>query len=184
MKEHNDLILELPGFVPESICKHIIERFERMDSSKWILEDKKIFEYVKSASELYFSVLTKEYDYDQPMHTFAPLLSKYKKYGIQDHGYLIQKQLKGEQYKWHFDQEIGIVDSYLSGILYLNTLSEDEGGCTEFINGRKIRPECGKMLLSPANWTYAHCENVVKSDHKYILTFMIYTGKPNFFNGS
>lgn len=178
MKEHNDLILELPDFVPESICKHLIEKFER-DPTKWKLEDTKICEFVKSASELYFSVLTKEYDYDQPMHTFAPLLSKCKKYGIQDKGYLIQKQIKGVQYKWRFDQENDISDSCLFGILYLNTLNEDEGGCTEFINGRKIRPECGKMLLSPANWTYAHCENVVKSNHKYILTFMIYINKNN-----
>jgi hypothetical protein len=113
------------------------------------------------------------------MHTFAPLLSVVKKFGVHDLGYAIQKQKKGAQYKWHFDQESGILDSYLFGILYLNTLSEDEGGCTEFINGRKIRPECGKMLLSPANWTYAHCGNEVKSDSKYILTFMIYIGKSN-----
>jgi hypothetical protein len=207
MKEHNDLILELPDFVPESFCKHLIYKFERdedkrdgiiiqgdnviidkklknsveleLRSSKWRLEDTKICEYVKSASELYTSVLTNEYSYDQPMHTFAPLLSVVKKFGVHDLGYAIQKQKKGAQYKWHFDQESGILDSYLFGILYLNTLSEDEGGCTEFINGRKIRPECGKMLLSPANWTYAHCGNEVKSDSKYILTFMIYIGKSN-----
>jgi hypothetical protein len=202
MKENSDLILELPGFVPESFCKHLIEKFENdedkrdgviihgerhivnkelknsieleLTSPKWSLEDTKISEYVQSVCELYTSILTNEYNYEQPMHAFAPLLSVVKKFGVYDVGYAIQKQKKGAEYKWHYDQDASIADSYIFGILYLNTLEPDEGGCTEFINGRKIRPECGKIMLCPANWTYAHCGNEVKSESKYILTFMIY----------
>ena len=36
--------------------------------------------------------------------------------------YAIQKQKKGAEYKWHYDQDASIADSYIFGILYLNTL--------------------------------------------------------------
>jgi hypothetical protein len=52
---------------------------------------------------------------------------------------------------------------------YLNDVYE--GGETEFWGGDlKIIPECGKLLLFPATWTYPHCANIPISNDKYIIT--------------
>ena len=52
---------------------------------------------------------------------------------------------------------------------YLNDV--DDGGQTEFIHyGIKIKPEIGKTLIWPAEWTHAHRGNIVKSGKKYIIT--------------
>jgi len=201
MKLHNDLIMELPEFVPKSFCDHIINKFENDTRKKkggvtygrdeivdtklknstdldisvigdWEEEDAKILNYVKQAVNVYNKYLHDEYKYDQPLHTFE-LLLKMTESGLTDSGYVMQRQKRGAKYAWHYDCSFFPV-SILFGIMYLNTLDPDEGGCTEFINGRKVRPECGKIMLSPASWTYAHCGNEVKGDYKYTVTFMVY----------
>jgi hypothetical protein len=182
MKLHNDLIMELPCFVPESLCKHLIGRIENEDvkvqeftTTGWDKEDKILYNYIKTASELYTKYLHDEYNYEQPIHTFQPLLRRIDISGLHDRGYTIQRQTGAVKYGWNYDQSKNPT-AYLYGILYLNTLEPEDGGCTEFINGRKIRPECGKLIINPASWTYAHCGNEIKTDYKYILTFMIFTG--------
>ena len=56
MKKHNDLIMELPNFVPESFCKHVIHTFEHdsdnqytgsMKYSNKILTDKSLKDSVE-----------------------------------------------------------------------------------------------------------------------------------------
>jgi prolyl 4-hydroxylase len=52
---------------------------------------------------------------------------------------------------------------------YLN--DEFEGGETSFIHQNiKIKPEAGKTLIWPAEWTHAHAGEVVRSGSKYIVT--------------
>ena len=203
MKLHNDLVMELPGFVPKSFCDHLIQKFENDERKKtgavtygdreivdpklksstdldvselgdWAKEDTKLLHYVRTAVNIYNKYLHDEYNYDQPLHTFEELL-KTVKCGLSDSGYVIQRQKRGAKYAWHYDCSFYPV-SQLFGIIYLNTLDPDEGGCTEFINGRKVRPECGKIMLCPASWTYAHCGNEVKGDYKYTATFMVFLG--------
>ena len=97
---------------------------------------------------------------------------------IKDSGFQIQKYNRGEgYYKYHHDSchsgdktQIRMV----AFIWYLNTV--DEGGETEFFNGRfKIKPEKGKLLLFPATWTYTHRGNMPISGDKYIITGWIYS---------
>jgi hypothetical protein len=202
MKLHNDLIMELPDFVPKSFCDHLIQKFENDDNKKngnvcyegeymyrpelkesmeihvssnpdYIEEDKTLYEYIYKSVELYNKYISDEYSYKQSIHTFRPILNSVSHKGLSDKGYVIQRQKRGSIYKWHYDSE---ENSYLFGMLYLNTLQSHEGGCTEFINGRKVRPECGKIMLCPASWTYAHTGNEVKTDYKYTVTFMIFLG--------
>ena len=211
MKLHNDLIMELPNFVPEDLCNFIIDKFER-DSNKyvgqikygdktiidktlkdsmelditnycptesnsklWYDTDNIIEKYIGRGCKIYSKYLDKEYpgpnncEYKQKFRTFESILKVIDKFGVKDNGYTIQRQSMGVKYGWHYDS---LPDSFLFGILYLNTLTEDEGGCTEFINGRKIRPEAGKIMLSPAHWSYAHCGNEVKSVYKYTIPFI------------
>ena len=52
---------------------------------------------------------------------------------------------------------------------YLNDVPE--GGETEFpMYGLKIKPEKGKTLIWPAEWTHAHKGAVVAKGNKYIIT--------------
>ena len=52
---------------------------------------------------------------------------------------------------------------------YLNNV--DDGGNTHFTHyDLKIKPEIGKTLIWPAEWTHAHCGEILKSGVKYIIT--------------
>ena len=57
----------------------------------------------------------------------------------------------------------------LAWMTYLNDVPEE--GETEFpMFGLKIKPEKGKTLIWPAEWTHAHLGSVVKNGKKYIIT--------------
>ena len=84
-------------------------------------------------------------------------------------GFQIQRTKKGEYYRWH-DDNAEIENRYLTYIYYLNTLDEEDGGCTEFINGKKVKPEQGKLLIFPATWTCVHRGTPVLGKTKYIAT--------------
>ena len=52
---------------------------------------------------------------------------------------------------------------------YLNNV--EDGGKTNFdYYGIKVKPEIGKTLIWPAEWTHAHTGEVLKSGTKYIVT--------------
>jgi hypothetical protein len=197
MKEHSDLILELPNFIPESLCENIINKFDncphktdgmveysgrrfvdkRLKDSEeilikscvtsWYEEYFILKKYVYMAVDLYKMCLKNEYQHDQPVHMFNMLPTI--NVGISNNCLLMQKQARGAKYAWHYDGGIGSRDAFLV-IMYLNTLEPDEGGCTEFFNGRKIKPECGKIMVCPASWTYPHSGNEIKGKPKYIVT--------------
>src|SRR6056300_2014849 len=103
MKEHNDLILELPNFLPDSLCEHLINKFKNdpnkrcgvieygnkvyidktlknseeimlnCNNIEWLQEYKQCKKYVEKAMELYKTCLKREYDYNQNMHTFGTI---------------------------------------------------------------------------------------------------------------
>ena len=63
---------------------------------------------------------------------------------------------------------------------YLNNV--DEGGFTNFTHyGLKIKPEKGKTLIWPSEWTHAHTGEVLKKGLKYIITGWMHF--PFFFKG-
>lgn len=197
MKEHNDYILELPNFVSKDFCNNLINKFENtpnpqpglvsipggevkfLPNIKSTLEhclsctptmEEEFLEYKKilnNAVNLYLHTLKTEYNHDQEIHVFDPIFN----YRFTKKLYpLIQKTINGVENKWHFDGGVGVND-LVGVILYLNTLKIEEGGCTEFgHNGRKIRPECGKVLIFPASWTYPHRGCKVIDTNKYIVS--------------
>ena len=145
----------------------------------WRDVDKIKVKYIITAVEKYTQCLSEDYpgpehpENKQKLRTFQAILNSIEQHGTCDGGYSIQRQSRGVKYGWHFDS---MTESYLFGILYLNTLSEGSG-CTEFINGRKIQPEVGKIMLSPAHWSYAHCGNEVKDEYKYTIPFIVHNNK-------
>ena len=203
MREHKDLILELPKFVPESLCKKMIEIFESapnretgvivyMDKKSVIPEMKnsidccpcptcipeaeheylEVRKFIEHAIDLYKLQLKNEYEYKQKLHTFEGVLNKDMYFKEPS----IQKQPRGGKYAWHFDETFNPTDGphFIMAMIYLNTLEPDEGGCTEFGNGRKVRPECGKVVIWPATWGYPHCGNEVKCESKYTIVSSIH----------
>ena len=52
---------------------------------------------------------------------------------------------------------------------YLN--NDDDSGTTNFeYYDIKVKPEIGKTLIWPAEWTHAHTGSILKSGTKYIIT--------------
>lgn len=112
----------------------------------------------------------------QSMHPIAPYASYEDSYtlpSVSDSGYVVNKIVSGGSYKWHHDSALGTFE-FATVIMYLNTLDYDEGGITEFINGRKIKPDIGKILIFPSTWTFTHRGQEVKSKvGKYTITSSI-----------
>ena len=54
-------------------------------------------------------------------------------------------------------------------MIYLNDV--EDGGTTNFTYyDLKIKPETGKTLIWPAEWTHAHSGEILNSGVKYIIT--------------
>lgn len=91
---------------------------------------------------------------------------------LTDTGFQVQRTCPGEKFDWHSDENLCL--SYfrrLAYIWYLNDVAE--GGETEFVFGKKIKPEAGKCIVFPATWTYKHRGVSPKSNVKYVCTGFI-----------
>lgn len=83
----------------------------------------------------------------------------------------IQKYNPGQWYKqWHCERSsINSSLRYLVFMTYLNTI--DDEGETEFLyQNMKIKPETGKTLIWPVEWTHTHKGIPSRSQTKYIVT--------------
>ena len=85
---------------------------------------------------------------------------------------LIVRYCAGEEYKWHADRHYwngSCVERRLTVILYLNDMAPDEGGLTEFIDGKQIKPEAGKLLIFPSDAFFIHRGKIITKNSKYIV---------------
>lgn len=138
----------------------------------WEQIDSELSKYIGEISYKYFDYLKSNFVYDQTVHALEPYIDFGK---MIDNGYLLQRISKGSRYNWHSDGDMTGNGMFAAIILYLNTLDYDEGGCTELVSGRMIRPECGKVLIFPATWTFVHRGNVVLGENsKYICSSNIH----------
>jgi len=83
----------------------------------------------------------------------------------------IQKYLAGDHFsEFHSERtEIATVHRIFAWMTYLNDV--EDGGTTDFDYYKvKVKPECGKTLIWPAEWTHMHRGAVLKSGKKYIIT--------------
>ena len=87
----------------------------------------------------------------------------------------IQKYLSGDHFSHLHSERTGISNLHriFSWMTYLNDV--DDGGTTDFhYYDIKIKPEKGKTLIWPSEWTHAHSGSVLKSGEKYIITGWIH----------
>lgn len=85
----------------------------------------------------------------------------------------IQKTLPTEGYHtWHFERnpmDFACSCREMVYTIFLNTV--EEGGETEFLHqSRRIKPEKGKVIIWPAQFTHIHRGNPPLSGEKYIVT--------------
>ena len=86
-------------------------------------------------------------------------------------GFNIQKYTSGGHFaKIHTEKfSIGTLHRVFAWMIYLNDV--DDGGETNFLHyDLKVKPETGKILIWPAEWTHAHSGEILNSGFKYIVT--------------
>ena len=87
----------------------------------------------------------------------------------------IQRYEKGDHFSsLHSERtSLNTLHRLFAWMTYLNDV--DDGGKTNFNHyGLKIKPEIGKTLIWPAEWTHAHTGEILKSGTKYIVTGWIH----------
>ena len=83
----------------------------------------------------------------------------------------VQKYLVGDHFaRLHSERtSLNSLHRIFAWMTYLNDV--DDGGTTDFDYYKiKIKPETGKTLIWPAEWTHAHTGSILKSGSKYIIT--------------
>ena len=83
----------------------------------------------------------------------------------------IQKYFPGDHFaSLHSERtDMASIHRLFAWMTYLNDV--EDGGTTDFEYYKiKVKPETGKTLIWPAEWTHAHKGAVLKSGKKYIIT--------------
>ena len=199
----DNFILEIPNVFSPELCKNIINKFENDTANhvKGALEDKggnyvnedwksstelnvstspgweiannKIKYYTKNAVETYLEHIRGIFKDAEIHKDDTDFVLDHTLFPLHMGNSSIQKVNKGKHYRWHQDYMPGETRVFTS-FVYLNTLEPDEGGTTDFINGKSIRPEAGKMTIFPSAWPFIHTGRLIKADAKYILVTNIY----------
>ena len=122
--------------------------------------DYKIFEvYFKKLQECYL-------DYKEQWPFLKSFLDK-----TNIGSFNVQKYLPGDHFSnLHSERtQLSTLHRVFAFMTYLNDV--DDGGTTDFEYYKlKIKPEKGKTLIWPAEWTHAHTGSVLNSGSKYIIT--------------
>lgn len=193
--EHKDFIGIYRNVYPEGYCDHLISEFERLVSSGAGVNRQRgegAPKHVKNDMQLglNFGVHSVAAFHDQSTEQifFKGLQRCFEDYT--EH-YSILKQNKinatamkmqrtspgGGYHVWHCEQNGGNhAERVLVYSLYLNDISDADGGETEFLYQRlRVKPEKNTMVLWPAAFTHAHRGNTVLGDEsKYIVTGWFY----------
>jgi len=83
----------------------------------------------------------------------------------------VQKYLPGDHFAGLHSERTSLntLHRLFAWMTYLNDV--DGGGKTNFDHyGIKIKPQIGKTLIWPSEWTHAHTGEVLESGNKYIIT--------------
>lgn len=190
-----EYIYEVHDIVPQPLCIEIIEKFENDHDKKLgtlgigktvVNEDIKkttdlsIYdkpEWKTICDQLYPFLATGIYKYFEYLFhgpfggitCFIRNTFKDDNDNIVVSGLHIQRYKVGDFFDWHVDSLSG-VNRVFAFIIYLNSID----GCTEFLNGKKVKPELGKIIFFPSTWTYPHRGQEIKVGTKYIITgFMV-----------
>lgn len=193
--EYKDFIGIYKNVYPEGYCDHLISEFERLVNSGAGTNRQKSEnapKHSKNDIQLGFNFGAHStadfFDHSSEDVFFKGLQRCFNDYSEQ---YSILKQQKinatamkmqrtdsgGGYHIWHSEQSGGKhAERVLVYSLYLNDISETDGGETEFLYQRlRIKPEKNTVVLWPAAFTHTHRGNTVLGDEsKYIVTGWFY----------
>ena len=175
----SDFIYIQKDALPKSFCDNVIQKFELDDGKRqgqvgsgvrldikrscdlsisgkedWKSYDEAFFKSLNNALKEYLRFIPEEYIQFKALGRFED-----------DTGYQIQKTQPGDYYIWHHDQTTSRLVTF---IWYLNDVKD--GGYTEFIDGTRIQPEAGKLIIFPATWDFLHRGVSPKTETKYLCT--------------
>ena len=189
-----EFVRVIENALPNELCKDIIDNFEtdprknpgiigndivNRDIKKstdlhisyfddWIQLRCRVTEYLTNALRVYFNEIEKNVFRDVELNIISRIFGK----NITASGFQIQKYSATGKFVWHTDDS-SVEKRLLAYIIYLNTVPKENGGSTDFLNGKSIQPKEGSILLFPSTWSYIHRGNVLKSGEKYIITGFI-----------
>ena len=186
-----EFIYEIPNVFSKELCEEIIERFLKDENKKpsgtfdngpkltkstnlwrkstnlWIDGTNTSWSDIKEkVYKIFIDVIVKYAHYleDNKLISKTAIGNNFSEIEIQD--LYVNLSREGDYYNWHSDDKNKIYGNdsrTFSCLVYLSTLEEDQGGCTEFMCGKRVRPEQGKMLIFPSCWTYEHRAAIVKN---------------------
>ena len=193
--EYKDFIAVYRDVYPEGYCQHLINEFERlMESGAGTNRQQHQYSHkhqkndiqiglnfgvhtvgpfnANSTSSIFFDGLQRCYDH------YTEQYSPLRDGKIRGTAMKMQRTDPGGGYHvWHGEQGNGEhADRVLVYMLYLNTLTQEEAGETEFLyQQRRLRPEENTMVIWPAAFTHTHRGNTVFGERsKYIVTGWFY----------
>ena len=193
--EYKDFIAIYRDVYPEGYCQHLIKEFDRLvesgagsnrQRSEGALKHRKNDMQLglnfgvhcaadfngTPATRMFFDGLQRCYD------AYTEQFSVLKEGRITGTAMKMQRTDPGGGYHvWHGEQGNGEhADRVLVYMLYLNTLTQEEAGETEFLyQQRRLQPTENTMVLWPAAFTHAHRGNTVFGERsKYIVTGWFY----------
>jgi predicted 2-oxoglutarate/Fe(II)-dependent dioxygenase YbiX len=186
------LIEEFPGAVSPDLCAKIIAAFERdpgRKASRVIVEGKAAKHEFRSGTQLAFSRQSPEWEalfmavvpvmrttMEQYMAKHRGLAELVDAEGLDCTLPMIERVDPGQGFDWHYDATRPVTDRVVAGLLYLNDVTE--AGETEFIDGLKVKPAAGKIVLFPPYWTHFHRGVSPTREAKYVWSyFWIYPAK-------
>ena len=177
-------IFEQKGALSKDSCEDMIDRFEAATDEQYpgrigqtALQDRSI----KKSTDLVVSGKEHWHDVDRLLfYSLGRAVLDFRNRfpffcgPFKDMGYALQKTSAGEYYHWHIDGgSHEFANRQLVAVWYLNDV-DGPGGSTDFsVQGVKVQPEAGKLILFPPFWTHEHRGAVLESGVKYIATTWI-----------
>jgi hypothetical protein len=185
-------IEEFPGAVSADLCAKIIDCFERDPTrkpSRVIVEGKATSHEFRSGTQLALNRDSPEWEalfmavvpalratMEQYMAKHRGMKELVEAEGLDCTVPMIERVDPGQGFDWHYDATRTATDRVAAGLLYLNSVAE--AGETEFVDGRKVKPVTGKIVLFPPYWTHFHRGVTPAREPKYVLSyFWIYPAK-------
>jgi hypothetical protein len=184
----------IKNILPSNFCKSIIDKFEvdndkhqgrlglgyvNLNIKKTLdlhIGNRKDWDYITDPLGKYLANGLQEYFLYLENQVFKgkglKIVEKIFGDNIKASGFQIQKYEKDDHFYWHTDDS-SVEKRLLAYIIYLNTVPKENGGSTDFLNGKSIQPEEGSILIFPSTWSYVHRGKALKSGEKYIITGFI-----------
>lgn len=192
-----EYIYEERNILSKTFCRELIEKFES-DSRKYegMIGTGRVDNTVKTCTDLSLEECTgwnleikrlndafhtafENYQNNLKLNVFgedkAHILEKVFPYpNVNRTPFLMGRYGVDGHFLWHIDHiNDRNGERICNFIIYLN----DHEACTEFVDGKKIKPEAGKIAFFPSTWTYGHCAKPVEEGNKYIITCFVFHGK-------